>query len=86
MLGSDAIDCACYDNRSVSAEEMSVIHKTPSQRMKRYKITCDLPAGDALKMGSVWALLIFVTAGVAGIFLPFFLIPEILNRTHFEEQ
>lgn len=54
--------------------------------MKRYKVNCNMPAGDALKMGGIWAILIFVTAGVAGILLPFFLIPEILNRTHLEEQ
>jgi len=54
--------------------------------MKRYKINCEMPAADALKMASIWTLMIFVTAGVAGIFLPFFLIPEILNRTHLEEQ
>jgi hypothetical protein len=40
--------------------------------MKRYKIHCDMPAGDALKMAFIWTLMIFVTAGVAGIFLPFF--------------
>ncbi len=54
--------------------------------MKRYKIHCDMPAGDALKMAVIWTLMIFVTAGVAGIFLPFYLIPEILNRTTLEEQ
>ena len=54
--------------------------------MKRYKIICDMPAVDALKMGGVWAILIFITAGVAGILLPFFLIPAILNRTQLEEQ
>ncbi|TWU59541.1 hypothetical protein [Crateriforma conspicua] len=53
--------------------------------MKRYKVHCDLPAVDALKMGGVWAILIFVTAGVAGILMPFFVIPAILNRTQIEE-
>lgn len=54
--------------------------------MKPYKVTCDLPTVDALKMGGVWAILIFITAGVAGILMPFFVIPVILNRTRIEEQ
>ena len=54
--------------------------------MKRYKINCEITAGDSLKMAIIWTLLIIVSAGVAGIFLPFFLIPEILNRTRLEEQ
>lgn len=54
--------------------------------MKCYKVNCDLPPVDALKMGGVWAILIFITAGVAGILMPFFVIPTILNRTQIEEQ
>ena len=54
--------------------------------MKRYKIHCDMSVGVQLKMAVIWTLAIIVTAGIAGIFLPFYLIPEILNRTTLEEQ
>ncbi len=39
--------------------------------MKRYKVNCEMPPGVALKMAIFWTVMIFGTAGVAGIFFRF---------------
>jgi hypothetical protein len=53
--------------------------------MAKYRITCNYSAGEAFAQGLVWSLLILVTFGAAAIFLPFFLLPAVLNRLEVEE-
>lgn len=53
--------------------------------MAKYKIKCNLSGNEAFIMGLVWAFLCLVTFGAAAIFMPFFVIPTILNRLEIEE-
>lgn len=51
----------------------------------RYKLKCNLSGSESFMMGLSWTVLICVTAGLAGLFLPFYVIPQIIDRIEIEE-
>ncbi len=53
--------------------------------MKKYKLICDLNAGDVIVQALLWAVLIVITFGLALPFFAYFFFRLIINNTEIHE-
>ncbi|MDX2176365.1 MAG: DUF6693 family protein [Candidatus Sumerlaeia bacterium] len=53
--------------------------------MKRYKFVCTIDLGDVLLQAVLWALLIFVTCGLAAPLFGYYFVRLLINHTEMHE-